>query len=181
MMRIEPHKIIKRTTKRGEQIVWRGLEQKTEELLIQNYQKYYRIAYLYVKSEPDALDVVQESAYKAIRGCRRIKQEDFLDTWITRIVINTATDLLRRRSSTILVNPQDSPEIWDNPQEDIYQDLDLSRALEYLDDNERITVILRFFEDRKLEEIAQIMEVGVNTVKSRLYRALKKLRITLEA
>lgn len=159
----------------------RGLEQRIEELLIQNYQKYYRLAYLYVKTEQDALDVVQESAYKAIRGYRCIKQEDYLDTWITRIVINTATDLLRKRSSTILVDPQGSQEIWDNPQEDIYQDLDLSRALEYLDDSERVTVILRFFEDRKLEEIAQIMEVGINTVKSRLYRALKKLRITLEA
>lgn len=51
----------------------------------------------------------------------------------------------------------------------------------YLDDHERTMVILRFFEDRKLDEIDRIMEVGGNTVKSRLYRALKKLKITLEA
>lgn len=156
-----------------------SVEQKAEALLIQNYQKYYRLAYTYVKSEPDALDVVQETAYKAIKGCRSIKQEEYLDTWITRIVINTATDLLRKRSATVLMDPQ--AEAWEEPQEDTYHDLDLQTALTCLDANERTTIILRFFEDRKLEEIAQITEVGVNTVKSRLYRALKKLKITLEA
>lgn len=157
----------------------RRIEQRAEELLIQNYQRYYRLAYTYVKSEQDALDVVQESAYKAIKGSRKVKHEEYLDTWITRIVINTATDLLRRRSATVLTDPQD--EAWSEPWEDTYHDLDLEHALAYLDVNERTTIILRFFEDRKLEEIAEIMEVGVNTVKSRLYRALKKLKITLEA
>lgn len=157
----------------------RRIEQKAEELLIKNYQKYYRLAYTYVKSEQDALDAVQESAYKVIRGCRKVKQDEYLDTWITRIVINTAMDLLRKRSATVLVDPQE--EEWGEAQEDTYQDLDLQQALAYLDTNERTTVILRFFEDRKLEEIAEITEVGVNTVKSRLYRALKKLKITLEA
>lgn len=157
----------------------RRAEQKAEELLIQNYQRYYRLAYTYVRSEQDALDVVQESAYKAIKGSRNVKQEEYLDTWITRIVINTATDLLRKRSATVLADPQ--TEEWLEPREDTYHDLDLQEALEALDANERTTVILRFFEDRKLEEIAQITEVGVNTVKSRLYRALKKLKITMEA
>lgn len=157
----------------------RKIEQKAEELLIQNYQRYYRLAYTYVRSEQDALDVVQESAYKAIKGCRSVRQEEYLDTWITRIVINTAMDLLRRRSATVLADPQ--AEEWFEPQEDRYRDLDLQEALGCLDASERTTVILRFFEERKLEEIAQITEVGVNTVKSRLYRALKKLKITLEA
>ena len=157
----------------------RKVEQKTEKLLIQNYQRYYRLAYTYVRSEQDALDVVQESAYKAIKGCRSVKQEEYLDTWITRIVINTATDLLRGRSAMVLADPQ--AEEWFEPQEDSYRDLDLQEALGRLDASERTTVVLRFFEDRKLEEIAQITEVGVNTVKSRLYRALKKLKTTLEA
>ena len=157
----------------------RKIEQKAEELLIQNYQRYYRLAYTYVRSEQDALDVVQESAYKAIKGCRSVRQEEYLDTWITRIVINTAMDLLRRRSATVLADPQ--AEEWFEPQEDRCRDLDLQEALGCLDASERTTVILRFFEERKLEEIAQITEVGVNTVKSRLYRALKKLKITLEA
>lgn len=157
----------------------RKIEQKAEELLIQNYQRYYRLAYTYVRSEQDALDVVQETAYKAIKSCRSVKQEEYLDTWITRIAINTAMDLLRRRSATVLADPQ--AEEWFEPQEDNYRDLDLQEALGCLDVSERTTVILRFFEDRKLEEIAQITEVGVSTVKSRLYRALKKLKVTLEA
>lgn len=157
----------------------RSIEKKAEELLIQNYQKYYRLAYTYVRSEQDALDIVQESAYKTIKGCQDVKQEEYLDTWITRIVINTAMDLIRKRSGVVLMDPQDVE--WFEPQEDTCHNLDLQQALEYLDVNERIIVILRFFEDKKLEDIARITDVGVNTVKSRLYRALKKLKITLEA
>lgn len=155
------------------------IEQQAEHLLLQHYQKYYRLAYLYLRSEEDALDAVQESAYKVIRGCRNIRQSEFLETWITRIVINTATDMLRSRSRTAVMDLTE--EEWAAPHEDTYRDLDLEAALKQLEEPDKTIVILRFFEDQKLEDIARITEIGVNTVKTRLYRALKKLRITLEA
>lgn len=155
----------------------RRVEQKAEELLLGNYEKYYRLAYTYVKSEEDALDVVQESAYKVMKECRKVKEEAFLETWIYRIVINTAHDILRRRAPVVPMEPE--MEEWLAPQEDHYQDLDLQEALAMLDQNEKSVILLRYFEDRKLEEIARITDVGVSTVKSRLYRALKKLKITL--
>ncbi len=55
-------------------------------------------------------------------------------------------------------------------------DIDLQRALDTLPEQDKAVVILRFFEEMKLEEIADILEENVNTVKSRLYRSLKKLR-----
>ena len=64
--------------------------------------------------------------------------------------------------------------------EDVYEDMDLQRALDSLQPEDKAIVELRFYEGRKLEEIAQILGENVNTVKSRLYRSMKKLRLQLE-
>ncbi len=142
-----------------------------ERLLLENYETYYRLAYSYVRQEQDALDIVQESAYRAIKECRKVKQPEFLSTWICRIVINTALDFLRRRKreAPSLSMPQAQ---WEDPQ----RDPDLKGALMALDEKSRAVVILRYFEDKKLEEIAAITGDNLSTVKTRLYRALKKLR-----
>ena len=139
----------------------------TERILTDNYEKYYRLAYSYMRNEDDALDVVQESAYRAIRDCGKVKNKDYLSTWIYRIVVNTSLDMLRRKKK-------------ETPTEDHYQDLDLKQMINRLDDKSRTVIILRYFEDLKLEDIADIVGENLNTVKARLYRTLKKLRLELE-
>lgn len=71
-------------------------------------------------------------------------------------------------------------EMPETPTEDHYQDLDLKQMINRLDDKSRTVILLRYFEDLKLEEIADIAGENLNTVKARLYRALKKLRLELE-
>ena len=53
-----------------------SIEKQAERLLLDNYDKYYRLAFSYMKNEEDALDVVQESAYKVMKGCRNVKQPE---------------------------------------------------------------------------------------------------------
>ena len=148
----------------------------TERILTDNYEKYYRLAYSYMRNEDDALDVVQESAYRAIRDCGKVKNKDYLSTWIYRIVVNTALDLLRKKKKETLT--EELPEI---PVEDQYQETELRTILNQLDHKSKTIIILRYFEDLKLEDIADILGVNLNTVKARLYRSLKKLRLNLEA
>ena len=147
----------------------------TERILTDNYEKYYRLAYSYMRNEDDALDVVQESAYRAIRDCGKVKNKDYLSTWIYRIVVNTSLDMLRRKKKET-----PTEEMPETPTEDHYQDLDLKQMINRLDDKSRTVIILRYFEDLKLEDIADIVGENLNTVKARLYRALKKLRLELE-
>ena len=148
----------------------------TEQILTENYERYYRLAYSYMRNEDDALDVVQESAYRAIRDCRKVRNKDYLSTWIYRIVVNTALDMLRRKKKENIT--EELPEI---PVEDQYQDPELRTVLNQLDDKSRTIILLRYFEDLKLEDIADIVGDNLNTVKARLYRSLKKLRLNLEA
>ena len=148
----------------------------TEQILTENYERYYRLAYSYMRNEDDALDVVQESAYRAIRDCGKVKNKDYLSTWIYRIVVNTALDLLRKKKKETLT--EELPEI---PVEDQYQETELRTILNQLDHKSKSIIILRYFEDLKLEDIADILGDNLNTVKARLYRSLKKLRLNLEA
>lgn len=75
----------------------RNLTAETEQLLTESYEKYYRLAYSYLHNKEDALDAVQESAYRAIRDCGKVKEKEYLATWIYRIVINVSLDILRRQ------------------------------------------------------------------------------------
>ena len=152
-----------------------GVERETERVLLENYDKYYRLAYSYMKSEQDALDVVQESAYKAIRDCGQVKEQRYIGTWLYRIVVNTALDALRRRGREVAL------EEWqENSWQPSYGGLELWEILDRLDEKERTVVVLRYFHDLKLEDIAGILGENVNTVKARLYRTLKKMRMELE-
>lgn len=147
-----------------------------EQLLMDHYEKYYRLAYSYVQNEHDALDVVQDSAYRAIKDCGKVKNTDYLATWIYRIVINTALDVLRKKKREVLTE-----ELPDIPANDQYHDTELRATLDRLEHKSRTVIILRYFEDMKLEDIADIVGENLNTVKARLYRALKKLRLDMEA
>jgi RNA polymerase sigma-70 factor (ECF subfamily) len=151
---------------------------KTEEIVektfIMNYSKYYRLAYSYVHNEADAVDIVQEAAYRAILKSDSLKNASFADTWICRIVINEAYSVLRKKKTEDLEAEENSI-----VQEDRYEDIDLKNAIENLDAEDKTVIILRYYEDKKLEEIAEIMEMNLSTVKSRLYRVLDKLRLVL--
>ena len=77
----------------------RGKDKETliQDLLVGQYEKYYRMAYSYVHSESDAQDIVQEAAYKAIYHAKKLKDPDFADTWICRIVINEAMNYIKKK------------------------------------------------------------------------------------
>ena len=85
----------------------------TEQVLIEKYDRLYRLAYSYVYNEDDALDIVQESACKAICQCNSLKDPSKLYSWICRIVVNTTMDLLRSRKKEDL--PGELPEQASEP------------------------------------------------------------------
>ena len=145
-------------------------EQAVERALTEGYEKYYRLAYSYVHNEADALDIVQEAAYKAILKSDSLKESQYVETWVYRIVINEACSFLRSRKESVDVEEIQAAS----------ENIDLKRAIENLDPKDRAIVVLRFFEDRQLEEIAKILDENLSTVKSRLYRVMKKLRLNLE-
>ncbi|MEG6616751.1 RNA polymerase sigma factor [Peptococcaceae bacterium 1198_IL3148] len=155
-----------------------SLEQQIADYVIKHKERHYRLAFSYVKNVDDALDIVQESIYKALASKDTLKETSYLKTWFYRIIVNTALDFLRKQKR-IGIMDEDVLTSLNGGTVDQYQDIDLQRALDGLPAQYRIVVILRYFEDLKLEEIAEILGENVNTIKTRLYRSLKKLRIQM--
>lgn len=150
------------------------MENLINENLIKNYNKYYRLAYSYVHNESDAMDIVQEGAYKAILKSESLKSVEYIDTWIYRIMINEALGFLRK-------NKRESREIQEEDliSKDTYQDVDLRKSIDMLPPTERAIITLRYFEDLEISQIAEIVDENINTVKTKLYRTLKKLQLKL--
>lgn len=155
---------------------------KTEKILTrcitEHKENVYRLAYSYVKNKDDALDIVQDSIYKAMTNLELLKNPDAVKSWFYRIVVNTALDFLRRNKKVQAMD-HEMIETYSPGAEDTYMDIDLKRTLESLPDKYKSVIILRYFEDMKIEEVAAVLDENVNTIKTRLYQAHQLLRIKM--
>jgi RNA polymerase sigma-70 factor (ECF subfamily) len=157
----------------------RDLEKKIEDYVIEYKEVFYRLAYSYVKNADDALDIVQESIYKGISSMSTIKDPSSIKTWFYRIIVNTSLDFIRKRKREIAV---DEEFLFNNSlgEVDNYPDIDLEKALGELPEIYHSIIVLRYFEDLKIKEIAEILDMNVNTVKTRLYKGLEELKLKMD-
>ena len=153
----------------------RTKEKQVEHVLLSEYNRYYRLAFSYVHNEADACDIVQNGAYKAIRASKNLKNIEYAGTWVYRIMLNEIFDFCRKRKFESIDELE-----WEQGVEDTYENFDLKVAMQALSEQERMIVELKYFEGLKLEEISELMNLNVSTVKSKLYRSMKKLRVQLE-
>lgn len=150
-----------------------------EQIIMEKYDQYYRLAYSYVHNESDACDIVQTGAYKAIKNSHTLKKPEYAQTWIYRIMLNECFQHLRQPKVFSYETMQEQNELDLGYIENNYEDIDLQRAIDSLSDKDKAIVILKYFEDKTLEEIAEILDENISTVKSRLYRSMGKLRKVL--
>ena len=143
-----------------------------------NEKRLYRLAYSYMHSDADSKDMLQNAMIKAFTNLPRLKNSEYIDTWFYRILINTCLDQ-RRRMSRESIYPLEEDTMLQE-QEDILLSEELHQLLFTLDPKTRTIILLRYFEDRKLEEISDILSLPLSTVKTRLYKGLKEMRIQME-
>ncbi len=144
-----------------------------------NQQKLYRIAYSYVRNKDNALDIIQEAVYKGYISYHKVRKPEYEKTWITKIVINTAIDFLRKNKKVVPMDMNIFETGVDSDIDHIGEKMAIENALENLTERQRTVVILRYFEDMKLKEIADILDEPISTIKSLLYRALKIMKLDL--
>ena len=154
-----------------------------EQTILEKYNQYYRVAYSYTHNDADACDIVQNGAYRALRGSSSLRKTEYASTWVYRIMLNECFRYLKQPQdfSYEALQSEKGVELSYTEEncERMDKRIDIRRALDSLPGQDKAVVILRFFEDRKLEEIAEILDENISTVKSRLYRSMKKLRSAL--
>ncbi|MFJ5790408.1 sigma-70 family RNA polymerase sigma factor [Lysinibacillus sp. NPDC093197] len=128
----------------------------------------YRMSFTYMKNEQDALDVMQELVYKALKKMHTVQQHEYARTWLVRVLINCCKDHLRKRQQTVQIEEYHLFE-WA-----IYSDIE--KLLEQLTLSEQQLVYMKYFQQLKNKEIAELNHIPEGTVKSKLHHILKKLR-----
>ena len=136
--------------------------------------KLYKTAMLYLGNETMAMDVLDETIYKAFCGYRRLREEQYFDTWITRILINECHNEQRRQKRY-----QDLEEIPETAEE-VYDSLPLKEAVKRLPEDLKTIIILRYFAGFSLVETAEMLNIPQGTAATRQRKALKLLKLELE-
>ena len=151
----------------------------------QQVDRGYRLARAILADEGEAQDAVQDACLIAWQKGGSLRDQERFDAWFERVLINGCRDRLRRRQRqrvrAIALQAAWSGEGTSPDPGDRGADAALDAAFDRLDPDHRLVVLLRFWRDMSLEDIADRLDVPLGTVKSRLHYALRTLRTTLEA
>lgn len=155
------------------------LYEKLSLYIVRNQDRFYRLAFSYVRNQEDALDAVQNAVCKALEHYEDLKNEAAVKTWFYRIVLNESLAILNQKKREAAVDENESLE---RPYEEKGYEIhdDLYDRIGRLEETVQKIIKLRFFEELTLDEIARILGINLNTVKTKLYRGLKTLKIALE-
>jgi RNA polymerase sigma-70 factor (ECF subfamily) len=150
-----------------------------EELFARHWLPAWRLAYSVTGSSTSADDVAQDAFERAFRGLGGFNGRSSFRTWLARIVINRAIDVGRRQRALEPLEAADAvPAAWSD--DDLVRDRDLLDAVFALAEERRIVIALRYWARYSPPEIAEILDLPLGTVHSRLARALTDLRSRLE-
>lgn len=150
-------------------------DESLHQLIYIHKEQLYRIAYSYLKNEDDALEAIQETAFRAYKNKNKLKNPKHVQTWLIRIMINYCIDELNRKKKTkqyIKDTASYCSEIDDKK-------IEMESIIEQLEPKYRQVISLKYFEDLKISDIALIINRPEGTIKTWLNKALKKLKILL--
>ena len=166
--------------------------------LVQSQQTYvYSIAMSLMHNPADAADMTQEAFVRLLRSLGTYRAETKFTTWLYRLVTNICLDGLRRRGRPIdsLDEPTSTQEDsqtagdkladsdrWTQPEQEVElreSASEVRAALDELPPAQRLALTLHYFEDMRYEDIAETMNLPLNTVKSHIRRGKERLALTL--
>lgn len=146
-------------------------------IISESKERLYKTAYSYLKDEHAALEAVAETTCRAYLSIRKLRDSRYFQTWLTRILINYCMDELKYISKhTNLENYLIEPVYVIEEDTGIESRLDLISSLRLIKPKYRDVIIMKFFEDVSVDEIARSMDKPVGTIKTWINRGLRQLR-----
>ena len=150
------------------------------ELALKYQKPLYSLLFRMVSNQEDASDLLQKTLVKAFIGIRSFEHRSSFKTWLYQIAINLAKNVYRDRAKTRYVSIDDVVVSRDPRTLDALikkeNRLQLRKALNGLPEKQRLTVMLRVQEDKKFEEIAEIMGCSLGTAKANYHHGVQKLK-----
>ena len=162
------------------QAAQRGDESAFELLLEPLLDHGYRLACAMLHDHSAAQDAVQEAAFRAWQKVAQLRDPDDMRPWFLTIVANQCRTLRRSRWWSVVRG--DAPEpMAEAPDEALLEGLELRRALRSMDEAKRLVLVLHWYLDLPLDEIAAVTGTTVHAAESRLLRATQELKRRMEA
>lgn len=167
------------------------------QLIISQQHYVYSIAMSVLKDPDDAADLAQEAFVRLFRALPQYNGESRFTTWLYRLVVNLGRDELRKRGRQVPIIPAASEEDEQDPIASVADDDrwadpalaldsrelrdDVRRALARLEEHYRLVLTLYYFDDMKYTDIAEVLDLPLNTVKSHIRRGKERLAALLQA
>jgi RNA polymerase sigma-70 factor, ECF subfamily len=158
----------------------RGDEKAFEYLMDINKEGLYRTAFAYVKNEQDALDILQETVYKAYTSINKLMEPKYFKTWLTRILINNAISFINKSKKIEYLTDVIPNYSNCNTGNLIDVKLDILSSIEKLDDKHKTVIVLKYFQDLTITEISEVLDCPSGTIKTYLNKALTQLRFIMK-
>ena len=144
----------------------------------------YRTAYYILGNEQDAMDAAQEALIRIYTRIHLYEEKALFKTWVQRIVTNICIDKFRKTKQTVSIEEHNMVFTSTKNVEDevisSYVAKDIQEAIRKLPEHHRSVVVLRYLQDFSYNEIAESLDLPLNTVKSYLYRARQQLQALLQ-
>lgn len=144
----------------------------------------YRTAFYLLNNEQDALDASQEALIRIYTKIQSYEEKAQFKTWVQRIVTNICIDKFRRNKPSVSIEEHNLVFTGDHSVENevmaTYVAQDIHEAIDKLPDHHRAVVVLRYLQDFSYNEIADSLNLPLNTVKSYLFRARQQLQTLLQ-
>lgn len=145
-------------------------------LITDNTQSMYRVAYSILKNDEEIYDAISNTTVIVFEKISKLRNEEFFKKWLTRILINECYRIYNQNKKIVYLENYNQENLEYN---DKYTDLEMKGLIKNLNNELRDIVMLYYFEDFSVREIAKILEIPEGTVKSRLSRARKELEKVL--
>lgn len=153
--------------------------EKVVHYILNNQDKFYRLAYSYTKNKDSSLDIVQNAVCIALEKYNTIKNIDYIKTWFYRVLVNECLAYIKKAQKELLYEKE-------NVKKDIYHEeaydkgIELYNEIDKLSEDIKTVIMLHYYEEMTLKEISEITDTNLNTVKTRLYSGLKKLKLLVK-
>lgn len=159
--------------------------------IVKNQDQFYRLAYSYVRNKEDALDIVQNAICKALEHYQTLKNQKAVRTWFYRILVNESISYIRRYGKELQY--QETGQLLEEQQAKAYRmsnggsvgineedTCQLYQEISRMPLELQNIIKLHYFENMTLLEVSEILTLNLSSVKAKLYRGLKKLKISME-
>lgn len=148
-------------------------------VLVERHQtRVFNVALRVLGNPEDAHDATQDAFLSMLRKLSQFRGESAFTTWLHRVTVNSCYDILRKRRRQPLLRlasdeddhvPEIGPPVADHADATV-DSIDVSRALQLIPEEYRVTLVLAEIQDLPYEEIARVLDVPIGTVKSRVHR-----------